>query len=1317
MTTENRLDLEPGALSPPASLWFGRAIILGTAVAAVVAVAGLLGYVPGLRVLSSVRPDYVPMAPSSAFCFLVLSAVLYVQSRQPRPGRGRGALAAPALLVAVFSLLNFIGTIAGMDLSLEGRLVPEAGRLGNIPIGRMSPATAVAFVLAGLGAFLLLLRSRGSRKRRAFGHLASSLGVVTALAGATVLQAYIYGMPLMYGGETIPMAATSAFAFIFLSLALVASAGPESFPVRLVIGDSTAARLSRAFLPLIMAVILADSVLDRFLPEWFQVNDTLMVAFLVMAAGGGTVWVVVRISRSVGNALDEANLSLRRSREEQRATLFSIGDAVIATDARGRVTLMNAVAEKLTGWKDDEARGRLLAEVFHIVNALTREGCENPVARVLATGRVVGLANHTLLIARDGSESQIADSGAPIRNDKGDTTGVVLVFRDVTEEYRMQEALRKSEERHREIAAMITDYIFELKVDEGGKAELEWASANLSRVTGRGLEEAGTAEQWKDIFHPDDYPAAMRFLARILESGQGGEIESRTLTKSGVQRWVRIYAQPVTDEATGRPGRIIGCVSDITERRGAEEALRQKNLLLNSIFESSPLAVFCLDREARVMMWSPSAEQMFGWTAEEVLGRFNPIVPEEKRPDFVKNFTPVLKGEILLDRPARRRRKDGSWIDLSLSVSPFRDAQGAIVGGIGMLIDITDRKRAEEALRESEEKYRRLVENSLIGVGMAQGNQVVFINPAFVSMFGYESQEELRKIPLLDLVTPGSQPMVKKYMDLRAAGFEGTLDYEYEILRKDGQPRTLHALSSVVMVGGEKYSQNLVTDITDRKRAEAELAESEQRFRELVNASPNSVAVVQDGQFVFANPACLRMLGYEESEFIGLNMMALAEPGELDLIRARMKNVEQNRANEPAEFEAKKKNGDLITVESRTVPITFDHRPGIMMITTDISDRKQIEEERQKSQRLESIGVLAGGIAHDFNNILTGIMGNISLARMEVEGGDDPRGSLAAAEKASDRARDLTRQLLTFARGGAPVKTLASIRELIADTVEFVNRGSKVKCDLALPGDLLPANIDAGQISQVLNNLVINAIQAMPGGGNVLIAAENAAFDEQNPLDLKPGDYIKVTVTDNGPGMSPEILAKIFEPYFTTKAKGSGLGLATCYSIIQRHGGKITAASELDKGSVFTLYLPATGNEAVKSTPTVPAPAKSSGLILVMDDEVDVLDVATKMLTRLGYQVETARHGAEAIEKYRGRWQSGKPYDLVIMDLTIPGGMGGQLAVQELVRITPRVKAIVASGYSDDPVMANFKEYGFVGMVAKPFRFEEIGRALAAVLG
>ena len=398
-------------------------------------------------------------------------------------------------------------------------------------------------------------------------------------------------------------------------------------------------------------------------------------------------------------------------------------------------------------------------------------------------------------------------------------------------------------------------------------------------------------------------------------------------------------------------------------------------------------------------------------------------------------------------------------------------------------------------------------------------------------------------------------------------------------------------------------------------------------------------------------------------------------------------------------------------VEERTAELKSSN----VRLQQAISERERMESELLRVQRLESLGLLAGGIAHDFNNLLGSLMGSVSLAMVDVDTESPAFQQLAKAERAAVRAQELVRQLLTFSRGGAPVRKLIALAGLISEAAGLSLGNSRVLHELAIPRELWPVEADEGQMMQVLNNVLINADQAMLSGGIIRIAASNVTLGDGEVALLKAGRYVKIAICDEGTGISREHLARIFDPFFTTKQKGSGLGLAASYSIIRKHDGQITVESEPGTGTVFHIYLPASQGEVplIKRDDKF---MKGSGKVLVMDDEEDMRRTTGDMLARMGYTVEYADEGGEACAKYRMARESGTPFDAVIMDLTIPSGMGGKEAVRKLLEIDPAARVIVSSGYSEDPVMADCRSYGFQGAVSKPYRMRELSEAVAKVM-
>jgi len=612
--------------------------------------------------------------------------------------------------------------------------------------------------------------------------------------------------------------------------------------------------------------------------------------------------------------------------------------------------------------------------------------------------------------------------------------------------------------------------------------------------------------------------------------------------------------------------------------------------------------------------------------------------------------------------------------------------------------------RTEEAQRDSRELARSLFENNPNPMWVYDVETLRFlaVNDAAIAHYGY-SREDFLSMTLKDIRPPEDVPVMLDIVSRLKSGLRVTRGRRHR--KKDGTLIDVEVTSHSLLFGNRRSRFVLVNDVTENRRTIEALRRSEEKYRDLFENANDAIFIVDASlRYIDANNKAVELMGYSREELTTMGILDVIPPDQVPRSRVEFDKLRNRGTYEKFVGKVRTKDGRWIDVEVSSSAIIADGRiVGSRDIMRDISDRKRMEEEILRAQKLESVGALAGGLAHDFNNLLTAILGNITLAKMDAQAEDSAYERLEEAEKASYRARDLTQQLLTFSRGGAPVKKTVALNDLIKDSATFALRGSRSRCELLVPGGLWPVEADAGQLSQVINNLVINADQAMPGGGAVRVSCENAVLDEGSGAPLPAGKFVRITVADRGIGIPREHFERIFDPYFTTKQKGSGLGLATSYSIIKRHGGHISLESELGSGSVFSLYLPASEKGIAPDAREKDGIAQGAGRILIMDDDDQVRDVAGKILSGAGYEPAFARDGAEAIMLYEQARSVGSPFCAVIMDLTVPGGMGGQEAVRKLRELDPGVKAIVSSGYSNDPIMAEFREHGFCGVVTKPY--------------
>jgi PAS domain S-box-containing protein len=627
------------------------------------------------------------------------------------------------------------------------------------------------------------------------------------------------------------------------------------------------------------------------------------------------------------------------------------------------------------------------------------------------------------------------------------------------------------------------------------------------------------------------------------------------------------------------------------------------------------------------------------------------------------------------------------------------------------------------AAQNSEQKFRDLLQGIEAIVWEADATTLLF---SFVSkraekIMGFPLEEWLKPSFRADHIHPEDREDILSLLtNIKEEG--RAYELEYRFMASDN--RMLWVRDQVRLFNdpgsGTRKLRGLMLDITGRKRVVDALAEERNLLAVTLRSIRDGVFTTDSkGRVILMNEAAEQLTGWRRNEATGKNLndvftildertggritVPFGQPGDHDV---------SSRTQGPRILVSR--DGTERMIEEITAPVyDIDAKAvGMVLVFTDVTEKRRSEEELLKIQKLESIGVLAGGIAHDFNNILTSLMGNLSLAKMYSSLERKAVERLEDAEKACLRAQDLTMQLLTFSKGGAPVKKLASMEEILKESANFALRGSPVSCRFFLARDLLHTEVDVGQISQVFHNIIINASHAMPGGGVIEISAENFSPEKAGEIPLTAKDFVKISIRDHGTGIPADHLQKIFDPYFTTKQKGSGLGLATSYSVIKRHDGYITVESSLGAGSTFHIYLPA-------SQKTVSDPGErrkrlftGRGRVLVMDDEDIMRLIVGNMLEELGYAADFAEDGEKALAKYGSAREEGHPFDAVIIDLTIRGGMGGADCIKGLLALDPEVKAIVSSGYYDDPVMSNYRVLGFKGVITKPYQIEDLSEIL-----
>ena len=635
--------------------------------------------------------------------------------------------------------------------------------------------------------------------------------------------------------------------------------------------------------------------------------------------------------------------------------------------------------------------------------------------------------------------------------------------------------------------------------------------------------------------------------------------------------------------------------------------------------------------------------------------------------------------------------------------------------------------RAEELAQAQEENLeytvsllRATLESTADGILVADlKGRIVSYNQRFADMWGIPEEvlarhDEAQILSYALKLVKEPEAYLARVRDLYARPEDQSFDIieflDGRIIERYSQPQTIDD-----RIVGLVCS---FRDVTDQKRAAEALRQSEEKYRALINLASDGILLTHlDGNLLEINNKMMELLGQTLVTILPTYFAEIFPQREQEKIRTGFQTVMEEGEAEINDTWIKHKDGRHIPVDITGSRVKFDSQAVVQWIFRETTERKKLEEERRKISNLESLGVLAGGIAHDFNNLIMAILGNVSLTLLDGHLSQASREQLEEAEKACKRAHGLAGQLLTFAKGGMPIKKPSNLGNLIRETANLSLSGTRSRCDISVSPDLWPVEVDEGQIHQMLNNLFLNANQAMPGGGVIQVRAENDLVGDNNRFALSPGKYVKLALSDRGIGIQPKYLSKIFDPYFTTKQVGSGLGLATAYSIVKNHAGYITVESEMGVGTTFFIYLPATEKEILSKESQKEKLVVGQGRILVMDDDELVQRVLGKMLKNLGYESSYARNGYEALSLYKEAKDSGQPFQAVILDLTVPGNMGGEEAIKHLKEIDPQVQAILSSGYSAGTAMSEYEKHGFVAFIAKPYKMRELSKTLQEIAG
>jgi PAS domain S-box-containing protein len=916
-----------------------------------------------------------------------------------------------------------------------------------------------------------------------------------------------------------------------------------------------------------------------------------------------------------------------------------------------------------------------------------------------------------------------------------------------------EKALRVGEERYKTLVENLNVGVYRSTGETTGR----YLQVNPAMIKIFGYE---SVDEFMNISISDLYrnPEGRKiFVDKIRGIGYVRNEELALRKKDGTPIIVSVTAVAQFEDS-GEIKWIDGITEDITERKEAEAALRESEEKYRSLATTVD-SMYMIDRDCRYILMNEGHLKRFGLPLEEVIGKsYGDFHSEEASKEFIDIAERVFKtGEPV--QHEYKSERDGQYF--LRTFSPVKSPGGKETITVTIISkNITDRKQIEEKLKDSEQRLHNVIQGSPIpAFVIGQDHKVVYWNRALEELSGISAEEIIgtkeqwrafyheERPCLADLLVDQELEVIPhwypdKYIksNLIKEAYEAS-DFFPE-LGESG--KWLRFTAAVIR---DSYGELIgaietLEDISERRLAEEELRNSELRLQSVIQSSPIPTFVIgKDHRVMYWNKALEELSGIKAKDVIGTThywraFYSKERPCMADLIVDQaldtipqwylekfMKSRALDEAYDATDFFPDLGDtGKWLRITAAVIRDAHGNLVGAIEALEDVTERKRAEEELIRVEKLESLGIFAGGIAHDFNNLLSVMLRNIFLVKLSLtdEQQDTLAEGLEIAEKVGHQAKELAHRLITFAKGGEPSRKIGSISQLLVNSVDLSLSGSNVRSEFFLPDNLWPVEMDDVQIRQVINNLIVNAREAMPAGGVIKVYAENINVTTGNGLPLKEGKYVKLTVKDQGAGIPQEDLQRIFDPYFTKKpsgtARGMGLGLAICYSIIKKHGGFITVESEPHVGSAFFVYLPASPVTEISKKAYHDPLVTIRGKILVMDDDEAVRSATGIVLNYLGYEVEYAHDGSEAVMRYQSAKEKGQSFSAVILDSHIPDGMGGREAIKELLAIDPHVKAIVSCGYSDDPIISEFKEYGFHGAVEVPYDMEKMKNILGNLL-
>jgi len=1004
--------------------------------------------------------------------------------------------------------------------------------------------------------------------------------------------------------------------------------------------------------------------------------------------------------------------------------------SLVLTDRDGRITYANeALKEMIHQPQGTDMTGRSIFEFTTTAGKKILEEFAGPT--LLSKGQWQG---EVPVKCPDGTIHPVEAFGTMIRNDSGEPYFLLSNFQDINQHSKAEKALRENQKMLKTIMDSTKDCIY-IK-DRNFRYVL--ANPSLERFYNRPLREIlGKTDD--DIL---DKAQAEVIRGKDLAALQGQVLDYEIdFSMYGKITSFNTIKFPIHDE-TGRICGIGNIARDLTERNQAEVTIRQAEENYRSIFENALEGIYQSSPDGRYRTVNDAFARIFGFDSpKELMNSVTDIGRQLYADPKARNECMKMleeKDTLEVELEVLNKQGDKRWITNKIRV--YRDKEGHTLYYEGFVQDITERKMIMEELSIANQYLRDVIDflPDPTFVVNPEG-EVVFWNRCMEQMTGISKEkvlgrsnftshlyDENRQV-LIDLIFKTYKETEEKYDSIERLE-NNLICGEIFVPFAYGRGAHLWGMAGPLRDKSGQVIGAIETmrDMTRMKESQEALIQSESRYRKLFGSIRDAIILMDEDVFIDCNPGALKLFDSTREELRGKHFhecSPLLQPNGEDSRKMSMEKINRAKTGKYQflEWQLCKSEGTLLDTEISLCPIEIQGQALVLAIIRDVTERKMLKEELIRVRKLESIGILTGGIAHDLNNLFSAMMGSIFLAKMELHNPERALKRLTEAETTGLQVKEITNRFITFSEGGEPLKTTQNLNKMIKTTLEDFSSAPGIQWSFKLAGSLHPVSADEEQIRQVIQHLVQNAIEAMPGGGLITLSTEDVFLSAgQIPL-LKKGDYIKCMVKDQGIGIPCEHMDRIFDPYFTTKpmgnAKGSGLGLAICHSIIKKHDGAVTCTSRSGAGSTFSLYLPAPRREnEISRQKASDMSGRQRKHILVMDDEDSIRKVMVQLLNHLGYEVELAADGEEAVEKYVQAKRSDRPFDVLLLDLTIRGGTGGYATIQKIRSIDPEVKAVIFSGHIHDPVIESCGDYGFCAALTKPFTVNELDKTLSRAL-